>query len=91
MLWWSADTGSSTKVSDWLLELSIATVSTVIPSLIHSIVVAAKLAEHTIDTVSPTVSGIAMELISIPGGVSRRSVSVEPLMDTSESTAGHLG
>ena len=80
VLWWSADTGSSTKVRDWLLELSIATVSTVIPSLIHSIVVAAKLAEHTIDTVSPRVSGIAMELISTPGGrlVGSRSVTVEP-------------
>ena len=80
VLWWLADTGSSTKVRDWLLELSIAAASTVIPSLIHSIVVAAKLAEHTIDTLSPTVSGIAMKLISTPGGslVGLRSVTVEP-------------
>ena len=46
---------------DWLLELAIATVSTVIPSLIHSIIVTAKLVEHTIDTVSPTMSGVLIE------------------------------
>ena len=57
MLWWSLDTGSSTKVRDWLLELLMVT-----PSVIHSIVATSKSVEHTIDTVSPTVSGVWMEL-----------------------------
>ena len=57
MLWWSLDTGSSTKVRDRLLELLMVT-----PSLIHSIVATSKSVEHAIDIVSPTVSGVWMEL-----------------------------
>ena len=63
MSWWSLDTGSSTKVSDWLLELPTVTLS-----VIHSIVMTSKPVEHTIDTVSPTVSGVWIELMWIPGG-----------------------
>ena len=70
MLWWSADTGSSNKVRDWLLEL-LTVKSYLIPDmiivLIHSIVAISMSVEHTIDTVSPMVSGIAMELIRISG------------------------
>ena len=62
MSWWSFDTGSSTKVRDWLLELL-----TVTPSVSHSIVATSKSVEHTTDTVSPTVSGVWMELTWIPG------------------------
>ena len=58
MLWWSADTGSISSVSDWLVELA-----TVMPSLIHSIVVTSKSVEHMIDTVLPMVSGVWTELI----------------------------
>ena len=58
MLWWSADTGSSSKVSDWLLE-----VATVVLSVIHSMVVTSKSVEHTIDTVSLMVNGTWMEPI----------------------------
>ena len=61
MLWWSADTGSSSKVSDWLLELA-----TVMPSLIHLMVVTSKSVEHTIDTVSLMVSGVATGLSCRP-------------------------
>ena len=61
MLWWSADTGSSSKVSDWLLELV-----TTVPSLIHSIVVTSKSVEHTIGTISLMVSGVTTELSSRP-------------------------
>ena len=62
VLWWSTNTGSSSKVSDWL-ELA-----TVMPSLIHSIVVTSKSVEHMIDTVLLTVSGIWMERIWRPEG-----------------------
>ena len=48
-------------VRDWLLELL-----TVTPSAIHSIVVTSKPVEHTTDAVSPTVSGMLMELTWIP-------------------------
>ena len=57
VLWWSADTGSSSSVSNWLVELA-----TVMPSLIHSIVVTSKSVEHMIDTVSLMVSGVTTEL-----------------------------
>ena len=58
MLWWSADTGSSSSVSDWSLELATA-----MPSLIHSIVVTSESVEHMIDMVLPMVSGVWTELI----------------------------
>ena len=64
-MWWSLDTGSSTKVRDWLLELSTVALFVAIlltPSVIHSIVVTSKSVEHTIDTVSLIVSGMLMEL-----------------------------
>jgi len=58
VLWWSADTGSSSSDSDWLLELA-----TVMPSLIHSMVVTSKSVEHMIDTVSLMVSGSQQSLV----------------------------
>ena len=44
------------------INITVLPIATVTPSVIHSIVVTSKPVEHSIDTVSPTVSGVWMEL-----------------------------
>ena len=84
--WWSFDTGSSTKVSDWLLELL-----TVTPSLVHSIMVTSKSVEHTlIETVSPTVSGMLVELTWIPGEEAQSVESRNPSNSVHFISTGYL-